>query len=239
MVRPATEPFRTFLDDVTVKPPQIPVYSNSTATVYPSAIEEVRETLARQIALPVRFVEQIEAMYAAGVRTFLEVGPGTVLSSLVKSCLGKRPHNAISLDRKGQHGLTNLWHALGQLAVAGVSMHFARLWDGVACGDDPRRPSGAEVGHQHPRRESRKTLSPTQVELPSFPLPILHEKRRLLRCRTTIPILQSTQLPIHSRLSTNRTPTANWCTYSVVPESPEYRDCRRTTVFCRRHMQAP
>jgi acyl transferase domain-containing protein len=112
----------------------MPVYANSMAAVYSNVPDAIRETLASQIAEPVRFSEQIEAMYAAGVRTFVEVGPGAVLTNLVKSCLKDRPHRAVALDRKGQHGLTSLWQGLAQLAVSGISVALAppvgwhRLW---------------------------------------------------------------------------------------------------------------
>ncbi len=138
VVRPAAAPFQSYLDNIHLASPWLPVYANSTAALYPTLPEAMRETLARQIARPVRFEEQIEAMYDAGVRTFVEVGPGTVLANLVNSCLNDRPHTSISLDRKGQHGLTSLWHALAQLAVLGTHLDLASLWDGVVCGDDTR-----------------------------------------------------------------------------------------------------
>jgi malonyl CoA-acyl carrier protein transacylase len=138
VVRPAAAPFRTFLEHIAINKPLLPVYANSMAAVYSNVPDAIRETLAGQIAEPVRFAEQIEAMYAAGVRTFIEVGPGTVLTNLVRSCLKDRPHRAVNLDRKGQHGLTSLWQGLGQLAVAGIGVALDRLWDGVAYGEDPR-----------------------------------------------------------------------------------------------------
>jgi acyl transferase domain-containing protein len=138
VVRPAAAPFRAFLEHIAFQKPLLPVYANSTASLYSNVPDAIRETLADQIAEPVRFAEQIEAMYAAGVRTFVEVGPGAVLTNLVKSCLKERPHRAIALDRKGQHGLTSLWQGLAQLAVDGVTMAMDQLWDGVAYGDDPR-----------------------------------------------------------------------------------------------------
>ena len=138
VVRPATAPFHAYLNHVPVHAPAVPVYANSTAAVYSSVPEAVRETLADQIALPVLFAEQVEAMYAAGARIFVEVGPGTVLTNLVKSCLGDRPHLAVALDRKGEHGLTSLWHALAQLAAAGVPLDLGPVWEGVAVGADPR-----------------------------------------------------------------------------------------------------
>ncbi|MCP4211128.1 MAG: SDR family NAD(P)-dependent oxidoreductase [Halieaceae bacterium] len=141
IVSPAAAPFRSFLDEVSVGKPLIPVYANSMAAAYSNMPDAIRETLAGQIAEPVRFAEQIETMYAAGVRTFVEVGPGAVLTNLVKSCLKDRPYQAVALDRKGQHGLTSLWQGLAQLAVAAVPLALEQLWEGVAYGDDPRRRS--------------------------------------------------------------------------------------------------
>lgn len=51
------------------------VYSNVTARPYPKDIKGIKRQLAAQIVNPVRFVEQIEQMYADGARVFVEVGP--------------------------------------------------------------------------------------------------------------------------------------------------------------------
>ena len=83
------------------------------------------------------FAEQVEAMYSRGVRTFVEVGPGSVLTNLVGRCLGDRPHTALATDRKGGDGVTALWSALGRLAVAGVRLDLERLWDGYRLPEDP------------------------------------------------------------------------------------------------------
>src|SRR4029079_14645589 len=103
VVRPATAASHAYLNHVPVRAPAVPVYANGTDAVYSTVPEAVRETLADQIALPVLFAEQVEAMYAAGARIFVEVGPGTVLTNLVNSCLGERPHLAVAIDRKGEH----------------------------------------------------------------------------------------------------------------------------------------
>ena len=50
--------------------------------------EQVREALIAQIASPVRWVDCAQALAGAGATTFLEVGPGRVLSGLVKQILG-------------------------------------------------------------------------------------------------------------------------------------------------------
>jgi [acyl-carrier-protein] S-malonyltransferase len=45
---------------------------------------ECREGLVRQVSSPVRWQESVERLAAEGVRTFVEIGPGEVLSGLVK-----------------------------------------------------------------------------------------------------------------------------------------------------------
>ncbi|WP_241255521.1 type I polyketide synthase, partial [Candidatus Protofrankia californiensis] len=96
VVAAAAGMFAADLDKVTVTPPSVPVWSNMTAQPYPDTADAVRQTLAGQVAQPVRFVEQIEAMYAAGVRIFVEAGPGRVLTGLTSRILHGRPHTAVA-----------------------------------------------------------------------------------------------------------------------------------------------
>ena len=132
LVAGSSAPFLDYLRGVDLAAPEIDVYGSADAMPYPRDPEAVRRRLAAQLAQPVRFVEQIEAMYASGVRTFVEVGAGSVLTELIDRILGARAHRAIHLDRKGRHGLTSLQDALGRLAVAGVPMKFSVLWDDQA-----------------------------------------------------------------------------------------------------------
>lgn len=129
MVAEASATFRSFLGDVEFRPSKIPVYSNT--QVIPYSVDRsdcCRDLLAAQISRPVLFVEQIRAMYESGVRVFLEVGPGTTLTNLTQRCLTGLPHEAISLDRKGMHGVTALYQALARLSAAGVRMNYDGLF---------------------------------------------------------------------------------------------------------------
>ncbi|MFF4365007.1 SDR family NAD(P)-dependent oxidoreductase [Streptomyces sp. NPDC001594] len=108
----------------------VPVWSNTTAAPYPADADGVRALLARQVAEPVRFVEQVEAMYAAGVRTFVEAGPGRVLCGLVGRILEGRPHTVVPLDVPGEHGLVRLVTALAELVAAGVPVDPEALFRG-------------------------------------------------------------------------------------------------------------
>jgi len=142
VVSASTGPFAEFLADVDFGEASLPVYANSEAAPYPADAAGKRALLSGQIARPVRFVEQIDAMYAAGARVFLEVGPNSVLTGLVGRCLGDRPHTAINLDRKGRDGVTALWTALARLAAAGVAFDTSPLWEAWTPVEDPRtRPA--------------------------------------------------------------------------------------------------
>ncbi|ONH30936.1 type I polyketide synthase, partial [Pseudofrankia asymbiotica] len=133
------------LAGLAVSPAAARVWANTTAAPYPDTAAEIRATLAGQVAAPVRFVDQVEAMYATGVRTFVEVGPGRVLTGLVGKILGKRPHRAVATDVAGEPGLRRLLLAIAELAAAGVAVDVAPLFAGrdarvVSAADAPRRP---------------------------------------------------------------------------------------------------
>ncbi|MFI5493026.1 SDR family NAD(P)-dependent oxidoreductase [Actinoplanes sp. NPDC051859] len=110
--------------------PTLPVWSNHTAEPYPADAAAVRAGLSAQIGAPVRFVEQIEAMYAAGARTFVEAGPGQVLGKLVDAVLGDRPHLVVTVDGRPGQGLRALLTAAAELACAGVGVQTGWLFAG-------------------------------------------------------------------------------------------------------------
>lgn len=63
--------------------PQVPLASNAFGRLVQTA-DEVREALVAQIASPVRWVDCVQALVEAGCTTYLELGPGRVLSGLVR-----------------------------------------------------------------------------------------------------------------------------------------------------------
>ena len=84
-----------------------------------------------QIGSPVRFLDEIEAMYAAGIRVFIEAGPGKVLSRLIDSILGEdRPHLAVAVEDRPDAGLRGLLRALAAWPSGGVSLSTAWLFEG-------------------------------------------------------------------------------------------------------------
>jgi [acyl-carrier-protein] S-malonyltransferase len=83
LMAPAATRLEEVLSGVELSTPRIPVFTNVDAapvTDGPAA----RRALVRQVTAPVRWMDAIEAMAAAGIHTFVEVGPGSDLSGLVR-----------------------------------------------------------------------------------------------------------------------------------------------------------
>src|SRR6185312_9990208 len=115
------------LDEIEIYEPIVPVWSNTTAAPYPSSPDAMRALLAAQVAQPVRFAQQLRAMYDAGARVFVEVGPGQVLTKLVGDVLGDRPHVAVACDA-GDSTLKQFLRALAVLAAHGVDVDVEPLF---------------------------------------------------------------------------------------------------------------
>ena len=83
LMRPAADRFAVELAHVDFYPARIPVVANVTAQPVTDP-NRIRELLVEQIYSPVRWEESVRFMVAAGVKTFIESGPGKVLSGLVR-----------------------------------------------------------------------------------------------------------------------------------------------------------
>lgn len=83
LMRPAAERLAGDLERVPIAPARIPVFANVSAAPVRTP-DEIRQALLRQIASPVRWEQSVRAMHAAGVRLFVEIGPGTTLSGMIK-----------------------------------------------------------------------------------------------------------------------------------------------------------
>ncbi len=79
----AAKAFRAALDEVEFRSPALPVYSSTAAAPF----DDPRDRLAAALTEPVIWCKTLAAMQAAGARTFLETGPGDVLTGLVRRTL--------------------------------------------------------------------------------------------------------------------------------------------------------
>jgi malonyl CoA-acyl carrier protein transacylase len=96
IVAGAAGPLRRVLDRFDVRAPRLPLVANATADFYPSDPEAIKDTLCQQIASPVRWVEGVERLYAAGARAFVEVGPKRALKGFADDILADK-HDVTSL----------------------------------------------------------------------------------------------------------------------------------------------
>ena len=83
LMRPAQERLEPELRALAVKDPAIPVVANVDAEPKTDAASAV-DALVRQVSSPVRWEDVVRRLVAEGARTFVELGPGTVLSGLIR-----------------------------------------------------------------------------------------------------------------------------------------------------------
>ena len=69
------------LENYTFNAPNIPIYSNATGSVYG---EDIKGTLSQQIDSPVRWEMIVRSMIESGIDTFVEIGPGSTLTGLIR-----------------------------------------------------------------------------------------------------------------------------------------------------------
>ncbi len=180
-VAPLADAFFKEMETMDFLPPRIPVYANTTGEPYPEDPGEIRAGLAAQMARPVRFIDQVNAMYRDGVRLFVEVGPGSVLTELVTQCLGERPHQAVAMDPKGEKNTFGFWNLLGVLTANGIPADLSFFWDEIRHSEDePEQPSasfavkidGSNFNKPYPpgKGEAPVPVVKQSDDLPLFPL---------------------------------------------------------------------
>ena len=123
IVAPANEPLRRFLEQLEIRWPSVPITANVDGHFYPQDGEDAKAgilaQLAPQMASSVEWTKQIETMYAAGGRVFVEVGPKRALTMFATQILEGRPHVPVMTNHPKQGGIASFLTALGTLALAG------------------------------------------------------------------------------------------------------------------------
>lgn len=86
--------YRAVVEATPLRTPSTPVISNVTAQPL-TEIADIRRDLVTQMTAPVRWVADVRALADAGVTSFVEIGPGTVLTGLVKRIIKDADARAI------------------------------------------------------------------------------------------------------------------------------------------------
>lgn len=120
-VKHAQAPFSKFVHQQKFTAPNIPVYSNTTGEAYPTNLNDLKSILKNQILNPVLFKKQIENIYQAGGRIFIEFGPKGILTNLVKNILKGKEHQAIALNATAKKDSDLLFRqAVVQMRILGL-----------------------------------------------------------------------------------------------------------------------
>ena len=88
LIRGAEDKFREFLDLVAFNKPEKPVLFNVTAD-YETDPGEIKSIMAQQLISPVRWYDSMRKLIEENVEVFVEVGPGRVLTGLIRKILPK------------------------------------------------------------------------------------------------------------------------------------------------------
>lgn len=130
LMEPAVEPLKKSFSDLDLSTPRIPVFSNATATVYPTETKGQKELLAQHIVSPVRFDQELKSMRAEGATIFIECGPGAVLTNLVEANFPDDKVKALSIERHGKDGLWQFLSFLAECWSSGLPLKIEKLFEG-------------------------------------------------------------------------------------------------------------
>lgn len=87
LIKGAEEDFNTFINEIRFHEPKRPVIHNYTADLSPSDPDQIRKIMVQQLCHPVKWYDSVCKLNEMGVVNYVEVGPGKVLTGLVKKIL--------------------------------------------------------------------------------------------------------------------------------------------------------
>lgn len=121
MLEPHLGPIEEAADRFRLHPAHTPLWSGTTAAPFPEDEAGIRSLFVRHLLEPVRFRQLTEALYAAGHRVYVQVGPGQ-LGSLVGDTLGGRDHLVVAANSPHRTGLAQLRRVATALWTAGAAV---------------------------------------------------------------------------------------------------------------------
>ncbi|MFE3639366.1 acyltransferase domain-containing protein, partial [Streptomyces sp. NPDC059168] len=124
--------FRTVAESIVYETPRIAVVSNLTGVVVTDEMGSA-DFWVRHVRDAVRFLDGIRALEAAGVTTFVELGPDGVLSALAQDCLAGDTGTAVFAPalRSGRSEAETVTAVLAQAHVRGVAVDWSVFFAGT------------------------------------------------------------------------------------------------------------
>ncbi len=173
----AQAPFAEAIAAQTFRAPQRPVYSNTTGQAHTSDPATIKTKLANHLLQPVLFRDEIENLYAAGGRIFIEFGPKSILTNLAKETLHGRDCTFIALNPQASKNSDRQFReGVVQLAVLGIPVQRFDRFQAPAAAEVPVgklnvRISGYNHVSERTQKNYRELLQTTKHPLAAAPVP--------------------------------------------------------------------
>lgn len=126
LLEPMRETLLRYYEELPITAPVFPLFSCASLGFFPAEPGAIRELAASQWFSSVRFREAIQHLYEnENVRTFIEVGPSSHLTSFIEDTLRKKEFLAVASNDRTRPGLEQLQRMLGQLWCRGIFVDFS------------------------------------------------------------------------------------------------------------------
>ncbi|MCF8035305.1 MAG: acyltransferase domain-containing protein [Desulfobacteraceae bacterium] len=160
------ENFYAYLADVPFGRAQCDVYSFLFGRRINSNPDLLRKVLRAHIKKPVRFFSQIEQMHHDGIRIFVELGPGNILTTLVGQILEGRQHIALNTDHKKADPVLVFLNVVAELFKQGRIQDLSVLREDAETPDyAPPADTPDQFADPAPDAETEKRLKKLDMEI--------------------------------------------------------------------------
>ncbi|MDF1753375.1 MAG: polyketide synthase dehydratase domain-containing protein [Verrucomicrobiales bacterium] len=127
---PYMSALRRMFEPLSFHPVDFPVYSCTTAELFPPDPEQIFELTAAHWECPVEFIQLIENQYRDGVRCFIEIGPRNHLSSFTDDILrSKKDTLVVPSNTERSNDFEQLQHLTAQLYIHGFTVDPSCFFD--------------------------------------------------------------------------------------------------------------
>ncbi|MFD9452903.1 SDR family NAD(P)-dependent oxidoreductase, partial [Streptomyces sp. NPDC059985] len=123
--------FRKVVEGLTYGSPRIPVVSNLTGALVTDGAMGTADFWVRHVREAVRFLDGVRTLEAAGVTTYLELGPDGVLTTLAQDCLTGEAATFLPLLRASRAEAATMVTGLGEAHVRGVTVDWTAFYAGT------------------------------------------------------------------------------------------------------------
>ncbi|MFG2994797.1 type I polyketide synthase [Streptomyces sp. NPDC048257] len=122
--------FREIAEGLTYETPRIPVVSNLTGALVTDEMGSA-DFWVRHVRECVRFLDGIRALEAAGVTTYVELGPDGILSAMAQECVTGEGATFVPVLRSGRPEAETVTTALAQAHVRGIAVDWQAYFSGT------------------------------------------------------------------------------------------------------------